>query len=473
MLSFFQTEVDPVITGDLKMSIAKYKPTASVETKPNLPIVQPKDYKGVIVSDDKTPVLALMAFMEGAPWSIDYYSLIGSEHNDLRDIDPVAPDIYQTYQKIINFELRVSQALQNSYDSATGISTVTGSGLMVNVIVPNKGDLFTSDSGESRLGLYTVTSVERKTFNTNSVFSIEYSLIGFVDSPTVSTRVTDLEAKTARTYTFSKDRLIENLPPLVNTTDDNKVLNLKNVYQSIVTYFFKTFYNKRFHTLVLPGQEAMITDLLLTDFVLSLVNTMDAVEIQNIRRLPMENEEYLSRASIWTCLLNKDRSGLKEIWKKSGLISKHSFLSTPYGRAMGFTNIDYIVYPKDIEESLLSSKDKLPKTILVSDIVQTNNFEGTAADLLSLVYTSATGTKPLYHRITEDDYYVFSSQFYNNTINQSVIEILVKNYLDKETIDIDMLYALVNDYDRWSRLEQFYYGPVLILLIKEADRSVY
>ena len=195
----------------------------------------------------------------------------------------------------------------------------------------------------------------------------------------------------------------------------------------------------------------MITDLLLTDFVLSLVNTMDAVEIQNIRRLPMENEEYLSRASIWTCLLNKDRSGLKEIWKKSGLISKHSFLSTPYGRAMGFTNIDYIVYPKDIEESLLSSKDKLPKTILVSDIVQTNNFEGTAADLLSLVYTSATGTKPLYHRITEDDYYVFSSQFYNNTINQSVIEILVKNYLDKETIDIDMLYALVNDYDRWSR----------------------
>ena len=118
------------------MSIAKYKPTASVETKPNLPIVQPKDYKGVIVSDDKTPVLALMAFMEGAPWSIDYYSLIGSEHNDLRDIDPVAPDIYQTYQKIINFELRVSQALQNSYDSATGISTVTGSGLMVNVIVP-------------------------------------------------------------------------------------------------------------------------------------------------------------------------------------------------------------------------------------------------------------------------------------------------------------------------------------------------
>jgi hypothetical protein len=84
-----------------------------------------------------------------------------------------------------------------------------------------------------------------------------------------------------------------------------------------------------------------------------------------------------------------------------------------------------------------------------------------------------TTTYSLIHEVLVDDKYVLSESFYAATAQQSVLEILVKDYLKGNSLDLSMLYAVTDKFRQWKRLEQFYYGPLLMTLIKEADRAQY
>ena len=53
----------------------------------------------------------------------------------------------------------------------------------------------------------------------------------------------------------------------------------------------------------------------------------------------------------------------------------------------------------------------------------------------------------------------------------SVMEVLAKDYIKGNSIDRSMLDRVVEDYYKWSRLEQFYYGVVILTVLKEVVRS--
>ena len=82
------------------------------------------------------------------------------------------------------------------------------------------------------------------------------------------------------------------------------------------------------------------------------------------------------------------------------------------------------------------------------------------------------------HQITKsvlvDDFYVLSEAFYkNNGQALSVLEILIKDYLKSHTLNFNMLGALVARYHSWPALERFYYGPMVMLLLKTAVEGLY
>jgi len=90
-----------------------------------------------------------------------------------------------------------------------------------------------------------------------------------------------------------------------------------------------------------------------------------------------------------------------------------------------------------------------------------------------LTYPQNNVNIPYYHPVLKDDFYVLSRAFYEDTADKSVLEILVKDYLKMQTLDLDKLYRLTETFKKLGRLEQFYYGPILMVLIKEADRASY
>ena len=63
--------------------------------------------------------------------------------------------------------------------------------------------------------------------------------------------------------------------------------------------------------------------------------------------------------------------------------------------------------------------------------------------------------------------YVFSKAFYNGTpTGMSLLEGVIKNYLTGVAIPASYLQIIVDDYNTWPKLEQYYYTPVLVHLLR-------
>lgn len=453
------------------MAIANYKPDTTPTVTPSPVKIQPDNYKSVIYDDKNVPLSSLVAYLSGSPYTVDYYKQVTSEHNDLREIDPGQPNVYQKYELIHDLEIRVSGPLATSYDGDNAITTVNGNGNIYPFLVPNVADVFISDADDNRKGIFRITSVERKTFNRDSAFYVEYEMVGYVDA--LGALYDDLTSKVIREYHFSKDRLIEGLQPFLKTSDYEQVTSLRDWYQELVQYYFKTFFNRRYMTLVLPGQHYAIYDHFVVDYLMKIVDSFDVYEMKLIKQIPIDNDTYLQQPQFWHLLLEKDFKALTYCNRHMQVANKKVFNPNGFIHGLYFTNIDYIVYPETAD--LTTAVDNKPELMTVSlDMIEdTTNVFGDLSGVISNTYVAATTTYNLIHSVLTDSSYVLSDAFYTQSTSMSVLEILVKDYLKQQSISLPMLLALCQAYRSWTRLDQFYFIPILLTLIKEANRSTY
>lgn len=453
------------------MPIAALKPTTEVQSKPNLPEIQPDSYRGIVYDDNHTPLTSLIAFVTGAPMSVDYYSQVVGEHNDLREVDPSQPGTFQQYQKIMNLEIRVEEALTSSYDAEKAITTVRGTAMVYPFLVPNVLDYFVTDSSDNQRAIFRITEVERKTFNRDSAHHIEFEMVGYVGSKLEI--FTDLENKVIRKYYFSKDRLIEGLSPTLKADEQEKVLGLKTLYRDLVQYYFKTFYNQKTMTLTLPGQDILVYDSFVTGYLNKIVDTSDAPEIRLIRVIGADRDQYMQQPQFWDIILNKDYDGLKYCNSEMGLVNKALFSGNSYLQGIAYSNIRYIVYP--------SGPDLTTRIGAVDDVKRLSDFSVITTQANNgMDYASSENmieragkVLTLIRDVSSYSKYVLSENFYDDTDSQTVLEILTKDYLKGHALDLSLLYAVSTQFRRFKRLDQFYYGPLLMTLIKEADRAQY
>ena len=454
------------------MPIAGYKPTVDLPTEPNLPKVQPDNYKTVTYDEKHKPLHGLLAYVEGAVWSTQaYYSQVVNKHNDLREVDTAQSGTFQQYHKIVNLEIRVSSALTNSYDQNTSITTVTGAGFIYPFIIPNVADYFVSDTADNQKALFRITSVERRSINVDSVYAVEFELVNYYNqNPQL---FDNLEAKTIRKYFFNKDRLIEGINPLLKDEDNTLIRSLSVDYRNIAKYYFKTFFNRDHMSLVIPGQEYAIYDHYLVQYLLSIVDTTDAPEIKSLVLFPSDNDDLMIQSQFFKLMYYRDYEALPYCNKQMGLLSTKGFNRSPYLYGLFFHSIDYVIYPKVFDESTHLEDRMNCKVISDTYLVDTKSANGTEVDYTTQQYITETKSFQIVKGILEHDHYVLSPDFYNNTENQTVLEILTKDYLKGNSIDLRMLAALVGKVMTWNRLEQYYYIPIILTLIKEAYRSTY
>ena len=150
------------------------------------------------------------------------------------------------------------------------------------------------------------------------------------------------------------------------------------------------------------------------------------------------------------------------------LVNKAIFHGNSYIHGLAFSNIDYIVYPDDPDTSTVVRSQPRVKPTSDIDIIVDPNYDFTrnyVTDALTTPYVNGV--------MNADETYVLSEAFYSNLPTQSLIEIITKDYLKRNTIDLKQLLDLYSKYRTLPKLEQFYYGPMLITFIKEANRAIY
>lgn len=126
------------------------------------------------------------------------------------------------------------------------------------------------------------------------------------------------------------------------------------------------------------------------------------------------------------------------------------------------SGIQYVVYPIDpeitIDYDLLGISQKTAAEYHITDKFAPVHTVGTIYDVSN---------------INVNDSYVFSEAFYNNAqTGQSKLEICVWDYLEDRALDNTVLFNIASNFSTWTPVQQFYYLPVLMILLKYSLRFI-
>ena len=457
------------------MALATYKPTVLAREAPKDTSVVSEPRKHEIYDHTETPLWSLDAFLSGSPWEVSYFRQRLGKNDTTKKLDLNSSPAYQSYEKIERLEILVQSALSPSFKDKEQLMEVTGSATLYSFITPNVDDYFIATSNLARTGLFRITNVNRRTFERESVHVIEYSEEKeFVETDPV---FQDLTRKVVVTHVFSKQRMVENRNPLLLKHSYDKVANLKFLYKTLVQNYFNSFFQMAGCTLLIPGQIGRHYDPMLAEYVCKIVSVIDAPQIKRMHLLSNNNDESFNRDHLWSLMIKRGKENLPYLTRVMGKIQPTSFTSAFFASSGSFGNADFMIYPKTVDETTesltgLDAPIVRPPVVDVLGFRQTSTFGGGNLKIEDNVYTELTNAVPIYNPIHSLTSYVFPETFYDGQPS-SLIEIITLDYLSRSPMNLDMLLFLVSFYPKMERLEQFYYGPILMTLLKEADRGAY
>jgi hypothetical protein len=157
-----------------------------------------------------------------------------------------------------------------------------------------------------------------------------------------------------------------------------------------------------------------------------------------------------------------------------GLSYAKSFGTDPMFNGLAFSGITYIVYPTHVDQSTQLVIGRPGAKPISTEVIQpVESAPIGLADLVKQNFVDTNETIPYIKPVLVDDHYVFSKNFYDYQYPMSVLELLTMDYLMGRAIDNTKLCRLIERQSFWGRLEQFYYTPILLTLIKAALSGIY
>lgn len=444
------------------MPVVTIKPDQPGIIEQNLPVVEPPAYKSVVMSDALQPLSSLISLVEGSAYTVNYYSQVLSIHNDLREQDVGQNPLYQQYSKIVGLEIKVTTPLASAQDPATGVTTVTGSANLYPPLVPNPGDMFIGSIGDGSDGIFTITAVERKNFSRDSVYSIDYTLVS--DIAQNSLRFNDLEGKVTKTVYFRRDSLLTDKNPNMIEADWNNLQSLTTGLLALNKLYVQTFFNREYMTLTIPGQSTDTYDKFVVDIIKAFVPTTDVHELRLMRVLNTDGDEYLDQPTLYTAVTERDMDILGIANVKMSTANTNVFSNLPVLDSIRYSGLGAIVYPSDPDIS--TSINRVPPKLLSQSagIVEIPTRSGQLNVLVRNNFLPDNPNVPIINPVLTDDYYVLSAAFYNQTAGMSVLETLVSDHIKRNAVNATTFINVMNQFKYWGRLEQFYYGPLLIAI---------
>lgn len=455
------------------MALAKYVPSTTQPTKPELPKTGPDDYKGIVVDDKYGELHALTQYVEGYPLTVDFYAQILGENNSPREIDVGQSGVYQQYSKINHLDIRVDQPLNHTYNEETGLSDIRGSANIYPAVQPNNFDYFTTRLTRGRIGLFRITNVRRLSLNRDSVNNVEYQFVGYADQGDAKTFLENLEEKVKREYYFSGDRLAEGSSPILKKEEHEAADNLYKDARNITEYYLETFFNRSYCTLVVPGQTQAVYDKYMTDYVVRIISTEDCPTLPHIKQLGSDQDRYMNQPQFWKAIAERNPLYILQSNRFMGLTNRGNFNKSNWIAGAGMSTIDSYIYPVMVDNSVRLPNDPFPM-IAGPGLSDTTPAGSNICARGNNSFDDGTGTSiPLYKRVLVDPYYVLSRDFYDTQKNWCLLEKMTWDYLEGRMIQLNELLALTKQYYSLARLEQFYYGPLILTFIKESRYTQY
>lgn len=433
--------------------------------EPNL-IIAPEDYQSQVVDTRKVEYDGLATYIGGMKWACDYYSQIQGRDSAAASFQDDLPAPFGQYKVIRGFELVVQDPLSGGQNSGdTRGFTRTGSSVVYSIVTPQVGDVFIADSGNGRNVALMVTSTNRLSIYAESPTAIEYRITHFADEPFMA----KLNSRVVETLFFSKENYRNGVKCLLNTEEVNISQRLGEAYFRLMNLYLRDFYSERYHTLLVPGQDAPTYDPAAVHFVRSILTSGDHKLIHQITELGVSHDVFSQELTVWDAIATRDANLLYSVSKKMAVVPIAYYRTLPWMASIYYSGIKQVVSPVDVGFSV-NHEHHIPHDGLSFVKAQVRQRDiGSILPQLGLVEEEPKDEHARYiKRIVEDDFYIFSEAFYEDKEGKSMLEQMVYDRLRGRAIDLGDLADLADYARKFDNLERFYYIPIILTLIKLA-----
>ena len=454
------------------MPVLNPKPDAPPREIPHPPKTVPEMYRGVTVDTKYIPSSALLTHVEGSSYTVNYYSQVLNDDNDVAGQNVTRSPVLQQYRLIEGLELKVTSPLVFQQVEETRNITGTGTATVYPFLVPNVGDQFLADVGDGREGVFKVTNTVRKSIFKDTCYEINYEFEKFSDTNLFT--IADFNTKTIEVFVFVKEFLQYGQNPVLLKEDANIVRELRYRYHDIMLEWYQEFLSNEYKTLVVPGQGFATYDYFLCKFMMSFSTTLDAPEVQYCRLLNCDGDDNMNTPTIWDVCKQRNDKLFRMINSRMGLTASLYFPSNPMMEGVHHTGIQYIVYPKDPRQSWDDVRKMKSAKLLVYPLTEVPSIAGRLSELVEQKDLSGLpyGGCPLIKDVLCDDYYIFSEAFYDkDRPHMSKLEQAVWDMLERKAVSLKLLEFFCDTYQTWGGLERFYYTPFVLMLIRSQLRS--
>lgn len=438
-------------------------PSPTAQDPVEVPVISTSDalYKGIAVDNRVTPIASLMSHLSGAAWTVNYFSQVITTDSSLGGQRPTSAPVNQQYRKIEKLVMRVTDPLALNQNPDTKVMNYSGKSV-VHSFIPNEGDMFIASIGNGTLVSFRVLSSEKKSVFKEAAFEITYE-VGTEDPAYLA----DLETKVVETLVWREEMLPLGGSPVILKSHDELLDQAANTVKVILRQYFDRFFNREYSTLIVPGQTLSVYDPFLVTFMTQMLSSDDCIEMIRMKVLNVKDDPVYLQNNFWKALANQDEIYLESGFTRAGITETWRFDTNPFFSGIKFTGVQLAVYPKDPTAGIQGVV-----TENVKELSDTYALVPSAGGDLTMFEDSNTGAlpnntnAPNLYRVTFDDYYVLSQNFYDQTTQQSTLEAMVRQHLQREAIDLEALMLTARAFNKWGLVEQFYYTPIVLALIR-------
>lgn len=385
----------------------------------------------------------LIQHAEGAKWTIpSYFSMrVGSDNASL-DFDSMLKDPSQQYREIKRLVIRVTSPLTSSQNTDDKTFTVQGEGFIDHGVIPNTNDVFVADIGDGQQGLMLITTTERLSYRKEASYRVEYTLKQMMTEElevAIKNKISESVVYSPEHLERTGDSLIteETYTRLIKIKDDIKYL--QNAYLGAWTYLPTDGW-------AIPEQSRPMNDGFMESF-------LPFVGIERKSEYNYPPFTIGDVPTLWAMLKQPHRHSFRHLVKEMGLVD-----ITPFRAKRSIGNIGYSQYFMTMWASDLNMMGA-GNNLTPSQSVLTRENPDHEYDWGEL----AENQLPYYKKVSLKPY-IFSEGFYNET-PETEIERLVLLYTRKEAIPADKVVDLYDRLFELEPLEQFYYSPIVLLLM--------
>lgn len=463
-------------------------PSESDEIKPAKTQIADPSYINSVVDTRVTPVESILAYISGSNWGVNYYSQMLGSSEETKAFDPNQLAVYQNYHKINQLILKLQGSLTVDDDASTnGRISMTGTAVITPMpnLIPNVGDVIVGDIGQGKAGQFSVVTIRKLTHLKATAYELHIRL----DREVSQSLQTKLDSYVSKESYYQRDYLITGQDALLTSEQYHSVHKLSRYQSSITNFYLQKFMSVEAKSLVIPNQKTLVYDPYLVSAVLKIFDPEMVPKITKMVQYNVEDHHLSEQMNIFDVAMNREIQFLPLVFSQFVQLDVELLAPSVFQSSVRYSAIKQVIIPR-LSEVDVDNDQTLQNWVLSysPSLTLTNGYQGGLISQVScpadpnipceVTDTPTQNTTNTIKYNTPGDIgvdiptitnqsYIFSQAFYNHDlVTCTIFERLVLKMMGGEVINATELYPFCDRFYSWGRLEQFYLGPFLVMLIR-------